>query len=236
MKIIPMDKINLINNDPIPFYEYLEKNPHLWDNVEGLTDTEKAFINMEFYDYNCNPTTIGRELLHRVDKYIDQYLELKALNLSDKLKDVTTNERLRTIINSEATNLQRNGTVTHSSTGTESESHSVNGNTKQADRALPMNSSGEDLDDIVDWSKGASTAGESKTRSTDTVTGSNSINGSDIQALTDLGTRNANGTITDKEMNEAAVDIINRIWNYYSSKNPLEWLCNKLEPCFICVW
>lgn len=233
---IPKDKVHLINNDPIPFYEYLEKNPNLWDNVEGLTDTEKAFINMEFWDYNCNPTSISRELLHRVDKYIDQYLELKALNLSDKLKDITTNERLRTIINSEATNLSRSGTVTHNSTVSKGETVTVDNNTKQADRALPMNSSGNDLDDIVDWSKGASTAGETQTNGTNSVTGSDTVNGSDIQSLTDLGTRNANGTITDKEMNEAAVDIINRIWNYYSSKNPLEWLCNKLEPCFICVW
>lgn len=231
--MIPIKNLHLINNDPIPFYQYLENNPHLYDNVSGLTDTEKAFLNQEFWDMQVKPQTFAREYLHKIDTYIDQYLELKSIQFSDKLSDLTTNEKLRTIINSEASNLQRNANTTHSSNGTESESVTVNGNTKQADRALPMNSYGEDLDEIVDWSKGASNAGESKTRSTNTVTGSNSISGTDAQTLSDIGTRNANGSITDKEMNDQAVTCIERIWNYLIQPKALEWLCNKLRPCFI---
>lgn len=231
--MIITENLHLIDNDPIYFYEYLEKNPHLYDNVEGLTDTEKAFLNVEFWDLKVKPSTFSHHYLHNINKYIDQFLLLKEIQFSEKLSDLTTNEKLRTIINAEASNLSRTANTSHSSTGSESESHSVNGNTKQADRALPMNSSGEDLDDIVDWSKGASTAGESKTISTDTVTGSNSITGSDAQTISDIGTRNANGTITDKEMNDQAVDCIRRIWDYLTEPKAMEWLCNKLRPCFI---
>lgn len=231
--MIPINNLHLIDNDPIYFYEYLEKNPNLYDNVSGLTDTEKAFLNLEFWDLKVKPAQFSHHYLHEIDKYIDQYLALKEIQFADKLNELTTNERLRTIINAEASNLARTSNRTHSSNGTDSESVTVHGNTKQADRVLPMNSEGEDLDDIVDWSKGASNAGESKTHNTNTVTGSNNVSGTDALTLSDIGSRNANGSITDKEMNDQAVTCIERIWNYLIQPKALEWLCNQLRPCFI---
>lgn len=227
--------INLINNEPIPFYEYLSQHPDIWDNMDILTDNEKAFINEEFWELQVKPVTFARHFRHEIDKYVDQYLALKSIQFNEKLSDLTTNEKLRTIINSEASNLSRTGNRTHSSQGTESESVRVHGNTKQADRALPMNSYGDDLDDIVDWSKGASTAGESQTDNTNTVTGSNNISGTDSQTLSDIGTRNANGTITDKEMNDQAVTCIRKIWDYLIEPKAMEWFINKLKPCFILI-
>ena len=229
------NKLHLIDDRPISFNEYLTLNPHLYDHVSGLTDTEKAFINEEFWDLMVNPTTFSHHFLHQIDKYIDRYLELKELNLNDKLKDIVTNERVRMIVGNATSSLTRNATRNGTSTGSKTDSTTINQNNKSANRALPMNSSGEDLDDIVDWSKGASDAGETQTRGTNSTTGSESLTTQDVQTLTDLNSSGNTGTIRDTEMNELAVDCIGRIWDYIVSHDALEWLCKQLESCFILV-
>ena len=216
----------------IKFWQFIDEHPE-YLNSFPFTDAEKSRIYNWFFNRYVDEEEFGRSFLITVQYNWNEYTRLKSIDILDKIADLTTSKRVREIANNTLNNLSRTANTTTNKTTQTSETVSGTSHDQSANKQLPMNSSGDDFDDLFDWSKGGSGIGENQGSNRSTVTGGDTITGSDAQTLTDIGNRTDRGTITDTETNELMADVLDRIWNYILGHEPMQWLLGKLQVCFL---
>lgn len=247
--------LTIVPNKEIKFWEYLDKNPRLYDGID-LTGAEIEYINNEFWDYNVKPAEFENHFRQAIRRCITQYKNLKAIEFCDRIFDITTNESIRNIArdvsttndgtknNTRSENNTTTGSLTES--GTDSNTRTEDLDSKTANKELPMNSYGDDFEDIVDWSKGASNISESKGDNTVTdsgtnsrtqgTTGSETIQRADQEALHNLETVKGKDKDKYKAINGQGVVLIKKIYDYILEPKALHYLVGNLQKCFILVY
>lgn len=205
------------------FLYFLGNHPTLFQEVidQGqLTNAEMNYICQHFYDYNVDPRTFENDFKRELRELLPRYNMLKAWELRDEIFDFVIDGYTRAIVSQRATSLAENGNNTR--TG----NNSTTGDNKSANRELPMESTGRNFENTVDWSDGASNISENKN------TGSSTINQSDINALTRNGTDNGNSHEYFTR-NGDAEEIVDRVWNYVVKPKAINWLTAQLSTTFI---
>ena len=259
------------NNNKQLFAQFLEWHPNLYEGIDLLDNGAITTINSYFWEWYVNPKTFENEFLSKLKMYVGQYYDQKLIEVHKRVFDITTNERVRELVKKATDTLSRNktltgsradgGTITDAGTnsqnineqGSDSNTKNETINNKHADKELPMNSYGDDFDDIIDWSKGASNIREDNNSNNTTDNGTDSrttatsgtdgnvrtlattINKSDIEKLTDLANKQGTDEETYKEVNGQAVNLIENIIKYLRSDKAIHWLIQQLRDCFILV-
>jgi len=204
-----------LGNHPTLFQEFVEPG--------FLTIAEMNYICEHFFDYKVDARTFENEFKREMREHLPRYNIMKAEELKDEIFANIDEDYIRAIVSERATSLAQNGNKT--STGTTNNT----GNNKSANRELPMETTGRNFDNTVDWSDGASNISENKS------TGSSTINQSDIDALTRNGTDNGNShEYYTKKGNP--LDHVNKIWDYLVKPKAINWLTSQLSAAFILVY
>ena len=230
-----MDKkmeIILKQNNKIEFWQYLDINPRLYDGID-LTGAEIEYLNDEFWDYQLRPKGFENHYRQAIRRAITRYKNLKAVEFCDRVFDIATSESIRNLTRDVTNNLSQTGSKTRTGTGSESETVSGSNTDKTANKELPMNSYGDDFDDIVDWSKGASNISETQGSDSRSTTGSNTINQSDQEALNKIDTIAEKDKDKFKEIRGQGVTLIKKIYDYILEPKALDYLVSEIEQCFI---
>lgn len=244
-----------IKPDYMFFAEYLGINPTLYDGVQ-LDKATIDYLNNFFYEYKLNPYNFERRYLNNLRKSVGIYNNLKGIELSDKIFDITTNTSLRDTtlktINRLKTDrsLDTDSTTTTDSTGERTDSNSnkftPNGNSKVASRVVPMNSKG-DFTELFDWAEhGATQVQETRTSGGSDVTtddGSSKtsdnsktvLDSTDIEKIKTLNDIANSGKEETSAINGQAVALVKNIWDYLITPKAIDYLTDALEPSFILV-
>lgn len=252
------------------FWHYVGTHPRLFENVDIDSATIQYIIDY-FYDYNIDPSNFERHFIAKLKKVSAIYNNIKAIEFNKKVFDITTNESVRNIVNDATNELTRDGTLSsiRNDTGTIRNQGSVNetgrntasettesdsqGNSKQAARALPMQSTGAGYESLFDWGKGASNINENEdngssiedrdfTENTNRDTTTNytqtlgtQIEKNDLNKIEELAKSNSTNKDKYKAVNRQAVILIKNIWNYLIEPKSIDYLVSELEPCFSLV-
>lgn len=252
------------------FWHYVGTHPRLFENVDIDNATIQYIIDY-FYDYNIDPSNFERHFIAKLKKVSAIYNNLKAIEFNKKVFDITTNDSVRNIVNDATNELTRDGTLQsiRNDTGTIRNQGTVNEsgrntanettesdsqtNSKQAQRNLPMQSTGTHFDGLFEWGKGASNINENDdsgssnedrelTENTNRDTTSNytqtlgtQIAKNDINKLEELAKSNTTNKDKYKAVNRQAVLLIRNIWNYLIEPKSIDYLVSELEPCFSLV-
>lgn len=224
-----------LGNHPTLFQEFIDTG--------FLTITEMNYINEHFHDYNVDPRTFENEFKRAMRESLPRYNNLKSIELIDEVFDLTDDNYTREIVSQRATHLAQNGTNTSNQTGSETQSNNGTNNTtgtnKQANKNLPMQSLGNGFDNIVSWNNGASAIGENhntvNNTTSNSLTGSSTINKQDANALLSDGTDNGNTKETYNRHGNP-VDHIDKIWQYLLKPKAIEYLTSALSVAFILVY
>ena len=143
--------------------------------------------------------------------------------MRDEIFELFDDKYTRKILSERTSQLAQTGNRNTSRNDTNNE------NRKNANRELPMASTGRNFDQTVDWSDGASNIDESKT------TGSSNIQEADVNTLNSNGIDNGDTTETYTR-ERTPVDTIDRIWNYILKPKAVDWLTSQLQYAFNLVY
>ena len=249
------------------FCYFVGKHPRLYDGVD-LDMATINYINNYFYDYYLDPRDFERHFILKLQRVAPIYNNLKKIEFDKRVFDITTNYSFTKSVENITNDLTRdgtlssvrgenmtitdNGTVAENGSGTSRENVSSDSesNSRKADRQLPMQSNGDDFDDVVNWDRGASAIGEnrdesnsSETTNANTTTTNNTITNNtttrrgnitkdDTQNLKELANRTLNNKNDYEAVNKQAVELIKKIWNYLVEPKSLDYITSELETCF----
>lgn len=251
--------MKLTKNPEIPkemiFAEFLGICPRLYDGV----DLDKAtidYLNNTFYEYKLNPESFERRYLNNLRKATGIYNNLKSIELTDQIFDITTNTSfrdttLKTInrLKSDRT-LDRDGdTITDGTNNTKtSDSSRFTPNTisKAASRVVPMNSKGS-FDELFEWEEHGATqvqetrnsGGTDSTQNDGTTTAADhtktTIDQTDVEKLKSLNDIANTGREETSAINGQVVTLVKNIWDYLITPKAIDYLTDALEPSFILI-
>lgn len=209
------------------FLYFLGNHPRLFQEFTDngfLTNAEMNYIIQHFFDYDVDPRTFENEFKREMREALPRYNNLKSIELIDEVYELTDNKYIRKITRDRATNLSENGTSTGESTTDSTD------NTKQADRELPMETTGtQSIDNIVNWGDGASSINENKS------IGSSNITHDDRTTLIS-NAREDDDTNEEFESHGNPVEHIDKIWQYLIKPKAIEYLLSQLSQAFILVY
>lgn len=280
-------KNNALGTTEQPFSVFVATHPSLYEGIQ-LDKATIDYLNLYFFEYSVNPQTFERHYITALKRYAPMYNNLKAIEVIDDIFDTCTNKIVRKLARETVNNLERNGNANTASTGSKTnitdEDNSTdrreNGNnnsnqsfnnksnntkatiSKEADRNLPMVTTGQNFDQTVQWDAGASNIRQVNNNDTDVNIGSGASNDStifrtnisqdDTNHLKSVDTlaNNVNtttkdseigtGTLQDDEVTEIIGDqvsnIIKNIWDYLVSDKSIDYLTEHLKHCFILVY
>ena len=208
------------------FFYFLGNHPYLYEefiNSGFLTNAEMNYINEHFYDYNVDPIRFENDFKRAMREALPIYNLMKKKEVDDELFELFDDKYTREIYSKATSQLASNGTNTK--TGNNGNTETV----KNANRQLPMESDGRTFDGIINWNNGASEIAQTAS------TGSQTINETDINALTSSTNNNGNSTETyTREGNP--VEHLTRIWNYLLKPKSINWLTSQLAVAFELVY
>lgn len=206
------------------FLYFLGNHKYLFREFDGhITNAEINYIVEHFYDYTVDPRTFANEFKRALRETLPRYNILKSIELKDDIFELFDDKWTRDIISDRLQTIAENGTKTSQRSDTSSD------NTKNANRELPMASTGRDFENTVRWNDGASNISESKTA------GSSTISQNDVDNLQ----RAANESGNTKETytrERTPVDTVDRIWNYILKPKAIEYLTSELQYAFNLVY
>ena len=221
------------------FYYFIGTHPHLYDglDIDGLTIN---MINTYFYEWEVNPLHFEHRYTSILMQELGRYNNLKNIELSKQILELFTNKSNKTIItnavrdsNTQQKSQAEQNQATNTTANTSSES-----TTKGADKELPMQSNGDDFEETVDWSDGASTINQTKneTETNNTIAASDKITKEDESELKELEKKLNNGTETYEAVESQAVILINNITKYLYQPKSIDYLIEKLKPAFYQIY
>lgn len=209
-----------------PFLYFLGNHPHLFrDFIQcgQLTNAEMNYIITHFNDYEVDPRTFENEFTRAMIEALPRYNQMKKIEIQDELYELFDDKYTKEIITNRLTELEQNGTKETTGTNTSE------AGTKNANRELPMATTGEDFDGTVSWADGASGINESKEN------GKTSIDQKDIDELKSKETGNDKTTESFKR-EKSPVETIDKIWNYLLKTKAIEYLTQELSYAFNLVY
>lgn len=221
------------------FYYFIGTHPHLYDglDIDGLTIN---MLNTYFYEWEVNPLHFEHRYTTILQKELGRYNSIKNIELSEQILELFTNKSNKVILTDairDARTMQASLAKQEQKSKGESKSESKSTN-KSANKELPMQSNGEDFDEIVDWSEGASNVNQSTSDNTSSsnTEASDTISKEDESKLADLEKKLNNGLETYKAIEGQAVILVNNITKYLYQPKSIDYLIEKLKPAFYQIY
>lgn len=222
-----------------PFYYFIGTHPHLYDglDIDGLTI---YIINNYFYEWLVNPLHFEHRFTNILNLELAKYNNIKSIELNNQILKLWTTQSNREIMRDAIRDLrtmQASKALTTSKSESKNETTADNNN-RSAFLELPMEKTGNDFDETVNWGDGATNISEnrndSKTNSKTDI--SDTINREDAEKIANLEKKLNSGLDAYREIKGQAVTLIDNICKYLYQPKAITYLIEKLKISFYKVY